>query len=231
MITIRNLHKRLGTQRVLRGVDLEVRRGEVVAIIGPSGTGKSVLLRHIIGLLRPDAGDVEVDGISVPHASHNVLYALRRRMGYAFQDAALLDSLDVQDNLRFALADREADDDAVAASRIAEALVLVNLPASALAKRPAELSGGMRKRVGVARAVINRPAIILYDEPTTGLDPANADSMHALIRRIADDTNATSVVVTHDVQALSSFADRVITLTDGRVTSDAAPHPGRYVWS
>jgi phospholipid/cholesterol/gamma-HCH transport system ATP-binding protein len=231
MITVRGLRKRLGTQPVLRGVDMDVARGEVVAIIGPSGTGKSVLLRHIIGLLRPDAGEIVVDGISVPTASRDVLFGLRRRMGYAFQDAALLDSLDVRANLQLALADHEAHDAGLAASRIAEALVLVNLPMSALAKQPAELSGGMRKRVGVARAVINRPSIILYDEPTTGLDPANADSMNALIRRISDDCGATSVVVTHDIHSLASFADRVITLTDGRVTSDAAPHAGRFVWS
>jgi phospholipid/cholesterol/gamma-HCH transport system ATP-binding protein len=231
MITVTALHKRLGAQPVLCGVDLHVARGEVVAVIGPSGTGKSVLLKHIIGLLRPDEGDVVVDGIHVPTAARDTLLRLRRRMGYAFQDAALFDSLDVSDNLQLALADVEAADEGVAAARVGEALELVKLPTATLHKRPSELSGGMRKRVGVARAVINRPAIVLYDEPTTGLDPANADAMHALIRRIADDTGATSVVVTHDVQALSSFADRVITLTDGRVVDERAPQTRRFAWS
>jgi phospholipid/cholesterol/gamma-HCH transport system ATP-binding protein len=245
MITITGLHKRLGGQPVLRGIDLEIERGQVVAITGPSGAGKSVLLRHIIGLLRPDAGDVLVDGVSVPGASRVELYRLRRRMGYAFQDAALLDSLDVADNLRLALADDGAEDRAdgrarngdgggrngSAARSIAEALALVNLPLSTLTKRPAELSGGMRKRVGVARAVINRPAVVLYDEPTTGLDPANADNMYALIRRIADASGATSLVVAHDIHLLGTFADRVITLAEGRVVADGPPRTGRLAWS
>jgi phospholipid/cholesterol/gamma-HCH transport system ATP-binding protein len=231
MIAVSALHKRLGSQQVLRGVDLHVARGEVVAVIGPSGTGKSVLLKHIIGLLRPDHGDIVVDGVSVPSASRDALFRLRRRMGYAFQDAALLDFLNVRDNLRFAIADRESRDDATADARIGEALALVNLPRTALQKRPSELSGGMRKRVGVARAVINRPEVVLYDEPTSGLDPANADGMHALLRRIADDTGATSVVVTHDVRALDCFADRVITLTEGRVVDDCVVRNRRFAWS
>jgi phospholipid/cholesterol/gamma-HCH transport system ATP-binding protein len=150
-------------------------------------------------------------------------------MGYAFQDAALLDSLSVGDNLRLALppAVTSAECDA----RIRAALCLVNLPDSALVKHPSELSGGMRKRVGVARAVINRPAVILYDEPTTGLDPVNAQSMHELIRSIADETGATCVVVTHDMHALDVFADRIITLTDGRVVDDRVLCTGRKSWS
>jgi phospholipid/cholesterol/gamma-HCH transport system ATP-binding protein len=229
MITISGLHKRIGAQHILQGIDLHIGRGAVVAIVGPSGTGKSVLLKHVIGLLRPDAGDVTVDGVSVPGASRDVLYALRARMGYAFQDAALLDSLDVHDNLRLALP-AHIDGDA-AGVRIREALALVNLADGTLAKRPVELSGGMRKRVGVARAVINRPSVILYDEPTTGLDPANAAGMHALIRTISDDTGATCMVVTHDVRALDSFADRVVTLTEGRIAGDCAPDTRRLTWS
>jgi phospholipid/cholesterol/gamma-HCH transport system ATP-binding protein len=231
MITVTALHKQLGTQPVLRGVDLHVAPGEVVALIGPSGTGKSVLLKHMVGLLLPDQGDVVVDGVHVSSASREALFRLRRRMGYAFQDAALLDSLDVRDNLQLSLTDAEAADAHLADERIAEALERVNLPAATLQKRPSELSGGMRKRVGVARAVINRPQIVLYDEPTTGLDPANAEAMHALIRRIADDTGATSVVVTHDVHAVGTFADRVITLTDGRVIDDRVPQNRRFSWS
>jgi phospholipid/cholesterol/gamma-HCH transport system ATP-binding protein len=231
MITIEALHKSLGDQAVLRGVDLHVPRGELVALIGPSGTGKSVLLRHVIGLLRPDAGAVEVAGVSVPDASRTALFNLRRRMGYAFQDAALLDSLDVHDNLRLALPDGEMRDDTLAEARIREALAVVNLDAAVLDRRPAELSGGMRKRVGVARAVINRPEVILYDEPATGLDPANVRSMYTLIRRIADETGATSIVVTHDVDVLDTFADRVVTLADGRIADDSRPQPRRFAWS
>jgi phospholipid/cholesterol/gamma-HCH transport system ATP-binding protein len=229
MITLAGVHRQLGGQRVLNGVDLHVAAGEVVALIGASGTGKSVLLKHIIGLLRPDAGTVVVDGVAVHCARREVLYLLRARMGYAFQDAALLDSLSVGDNLRLALppAVTSAECDA----RIRAALCLVNLPDSALVKHPSELSGGMRKRVGVARAVINRPAVILYDEPTTGLDPVNAQSMHELIRSIADETGATCVVVTHDMHALDVFADRIITLTDGRVVDDRVLCTGRKSWS
>jgi phospholipid/cholesterol/gamma-HCH transport system ATP-binding protein len=218
MIRIERLYKRLGGQQVLRGAELEVARGEILTLLGPSGTGKSVLLKHIIGLIQPDAGDVYVDGRSVGKASYSELAALRRRMGYVFQDGALLDSLTIRENLRLALADEtDARSPARAERRIAETLALVNLDESVLDKRPNEVSGGMRKRVGVARAIINHPEIILYDEPTAGLDPQNVALIDDLILRTRDRFGATSVVITHDLGSVRRIADQVVLLNQGRV--------------
>lgn len=213
MITIASLHKQLAGVPVLRGIDLRVERGEVLAIIGPSGTGKSVLLKHIIGLLEPDQGDVLINDTSVTRASYAELSILRRSMGYVFQDAALLDSLDVETNLRLALDDRDADQ----RRRIMDALALVNLDASVLPKFPRELSGGMRKRVGVARAIINQPAVLLYDEPTTGLDPRNVDAINDLVLSNRSQLGATSIVVTHDIPSLRFIADRVALIAQGAI--------------
>jgi len=224
MILIENLHKRLGGERVLRGIDLEIRRGETVALVGSSGAGKSVLLKHIIGLLAPDRGDVRLEGESVAQARPKQLARLRRRMGYVFQDAALLDSLTVRENLRLALDDDACEQDReYAERRITEALELVNLDARVLERRPAELSGGMRKRVGVARAVINAPEIILYDEPTTGLDPRNVEAINDLILAARDRFGSTSAVVTHDLPSIRRFADRVVLLVGGRIHFDGPP--------
>ncbi len=218
MIRIERLHKRLGGQAVLRGVDLEVERGEILALVGPSGTGKSVLLKHMVGLVSPDAGHVHVDGRSVGRASYAELAEIRRRMGYVFQDGALLDSLTIRENLRLALDDATyARSPARGERRIAETLALVNLDGSVLERRPNEVSGGMRKRVAVARAIINAPAIVLYDEPTAGLDPRNVANIDALISRTRDRLGATSVVVTHDLGSVRRIADRVALLVDGRV--------------
>jgi phospholipid/cholesterol/gamma-HCH transport system ATP-binding protein len=224
MIRIENLHKRLGSARVLNGIDLEVERGEVVAVVGPSGVGKSVLLKHVIGLIPPDQGDVLLDGESVCRARARDLARLRRRMGYVFQDAALLDSLTIRENLRLALSDEEcARDPGHEHERTAEVLRLVNLPPAALDRRPGEISGGMRKRVGVARAVINSPAVILYDEPTTGLDPTNVEVINELILAARDRYGATSLIVTHDLDSLARLADRVVLLLGGRVRFDGSP--------
>lgn len=223
MIAVRDVHKRIGRQPVLRGVSLHAGAGECVAVVGPSGTGKSVLLKHVIGLLQPDAGTVEVDGVMVSGIARRDLVRLRRRMGYAFQDAALLDSFTVRDNLRLALDEATSRDAAASEGLVRAALERVNLDEAALDKLPSELSGGMRKRAGVARAVINRPRIVLYDEPTTGLDPRNAELVHGLIRRMTDESGVTSLVVTHDIHALSSFADRVVCLAEGHVVFDGPP--------
>jgi phospholipid/cholesterol/gamma-HCH transport system ATP-binding protein len=225
MIRIEGLQKTLGGQPVLRGVDLEVAAGEIVAVVGPSGTGKSVLLKHIIGLLAPDAGDVHVAGESVAHADFRKLARLRTRMGYVFQDAALLDSLSVRDNLRLALSDEAcAKNPLHAPMHIAEALRTVRLDERVLDRLPGQLSGGMRKRVGVARAIINRPDVLLYDEPTTGLDPANVAAVNELIVRARDDLGATSLFITHDLATLPAIADRVCFLTEGTVRFLGAPH-------
>lgn len=218
MIRIENLHRTMAGRAVLQGIDLEIARGEVVALVGPSGVGKSVLLRHIVGLLQPDDGDVLIEGESLVRASYRDLARIRRRLGFVFQDSALLDALTVRENLRLALDDGECRRSPIYASdRIDHALGLVNLPGTVLEKLPGELSGGMRKRVGVARAVINSPSVLLYDEPTTGLDPANLHAINDLIVRSRDALGATSVVVTHDIPSLPDIADRIALLIDGRI--------------
>jgi phospholipid/cholesterol/gamma-HCH transport system ATP-binding protein len=218
MITVSGLYKRLAGAPVLSGIDLHVATGEILALIGPSGAGKSVLLKHIVGLLEPDAGDVIVDGRSVAHADQRELAAIRQSMGYVFQDAALLDYLDVRDNLRLALSDLEwRRHRAQASARIEAAVAAVNLDPSVLGKLPRELSGGMRKRVGVARAIIHEPRTILYDEPTTGLDPRNVAAIDDLVLRNRDRFGATSVVITHDLPSVHRIADRVALLVDGGV--------------
>jgi phospholipid/cholesterol/gamma-HCH transport system ATP-binding protein len=224
MIEIENVYKRLGTEWVLRGVDLQVADGQIVAVVGPSGAGKSVLLRHVIGLLVPDHGEVRINGRSIAHARYTDLPELRHQMGYVFQGSALLDSLSIRQNLRLALDDRECRrDPELANRRIHETLDLVNLDEDVLEMLPGDLSGGMRKRVGVARAVIREPAIILYDEPATGLDPHNASLIHGIITRARTRLGATSIVVTHDVASLPQLADVVALLDEGRIACLTPP--------
>lgn len=221
MIRMEGVHKVLGAQPVLCGVDLRLDRGEIVALVGPSGTGKSVLLKHIIGLLQPDRGDIWIDGSSVTHADYRTLAALRRRMGYVFQDAALLDSLSIRENLELALEDElRAKRPFAAARRIRERLRTVNLDESVLPKRPGEISGGMRKRVGVARAILNSPEVVLYDEPTTGLDPQNVAAVNDAVLKVRAALGAASLVVTHDMISVKRIADRVALLCAGRIHFD-----------
>lgn len=203
---------------VLAGVTLSVRQGEIVAIVGPSGTGKSVLLKTTIGLIVPDHGDVLVEGESVYHGHRGILREVRKMVGYVFQNAALFDSMTVFENVAFGLGDGEAKQigrDEVL-RRVVKALEDVNLDAAVvLRKLPAELSGGMRKRVGLARAIVGEPDILLYDEPVTGLDPVNAAAVDQLITAIAARTGVTSLVVTHDVEGALAFCDRIALLEDG----------------
>lgn len=225
MIRIDDVHKTLGGRRVLRGVDLEVRTGEVVALVGASGAGKSVLLQLVVGLQHPDAGDIRIHGESVVRADARALGRIRRRIGFVFQDAALLDSLTIRENLRLALDDLECRVNPMyVTDRLHHALELVRLPGHVLDRVPGELSGGMRKRVGVARAIIDSPDILLYDEPTTGLDPNNVAAINELIVRSRDALGATSIVVTHDHVSLPDIADRVAFLHEGTVhfTGDPA---------
>lgn len=218
MIELRNVHKKFGRHVVLDGVDFSVADGETVALLGPSGTGKSVLLKHIIGLMRPDQGEVLVDGQEVARLGRKELAALRGRIGYAFQTGALFDSMSVYENIRLGITD-----DACYANRdfchtrVGECLRLVNLTEDTGRLMPAELSGGMRKRVGIARAIAGRPKYLLYDEPTSGLDPVNADAMDALIERLQHELHATSVVVSHDVRGSFKVADRIALLHNGRI--------------
>ena len=218
MIELRNVHKRFGRHVVLDGVDFTVADGETVALLGPSGTGKSVLLKHIIGLMLPDVGDVIVDGASVAQLDRKALAALRSRIGYAFQTGALFDSMTVFENIRLGITDdacyRDRD---FCQGRVGECLRLVNLTEDVGKLMPSELSGGMRKRVGIARAIAGRPKYLLYDEPTSGLDPVNADAMDSLIERLQQELHATSVVVSHDVRGSFKVADRIALLHNGRI--------------
>ena len=218
MIELRNIHKKFGRHVVLDGVDFSVADGETVALLGPSGTGKSVLLKHIIGLMRPDLGEVIVDGESVAQLDRKQLAALRGRIGYAFQTGALFDSMNVYENIRLGITDDECYRNRdFCRGRVAECLRLVNLADDVGRLMPAELSGGMRKRVGIARAIAGRPKYLLYDEPTSGLDPVNADAMDALIERLQKELHATSVVVSHDVRGSFKVADRIALLHNGRI--------------
>jgi phospholipid/cholesterol/gamma-HCH transport system ATP-binding protein len=225
MIEFHNLHKRFGAQHVLRGVDLMIEEGETLALLGPSGTGKSVLIKHAIGLLRPDEGDVIVDGISIAKASEKELRDVRRRIGYVFQNAALFDSLSVAENLWLAQTDEKAIRSLKECRAEAEELLRrVNMdPALVMHKYPSELSGGMRKRVGVARAIAHRPNYLLWDEPTTGLDPVNADNIDELILELGRQPRVTSIVVTHDLDTAFEVGDRIALLYDGRVRTCQTP--------
>jgi phospholipid/cholesterol/gamma-HCH transport system ATP-binding protein len=218
VIELRNLSKRFLDNVVLDGVNLEVRKGETVALLGPSGVGKSVLLKHINGLIKPDVGDVIVDGLSVAHLKRKELQKLRSSIGYVFQYGALFDSMDVRDNIRLGITNEEQyGDEAYSAERVKECLRLVNLPPEVAEKYPAELSGGMRKRVGIARAIAGKPTYLLYDEPTSGLDPVNADVIDGLIERLRDELGVTSVVVSHDVRGSFRVADRVALLWQAKI--------------
>jgi phospholipid/cholesterol/gamma-HCH transport system ATP-binding protein len=223
MISIACLTKSIAGTLILDGLNLEIRHGEIVAIIGPSGTGKSVLLKHVVGLMQPDAGDVMIDGSSIVRARSGELSRLRRRVGYVFQDAALLDSLTIEENLRLALDDRLCVRQPERCRlQVQAALEAVNLDSDVLRRLPGELSGGMRKRVGVARALIHEPDVVLYDEPTTGLDPQNINVINEVIIR-SRERHATSLVVTHDLQSIPTYADRVVLLSQGKMRFDGTP--------
>jgi phospholipid/cholesterol/gamma-HCH transport system ATP-binding protein len=224
MIELHDVHKRFGKQVVLDGVDFEVREGETVALMGPSGTGKSVLLKHIIGLIRPDSGTIIVDGRDVAHLKRKQLSEFRSSIGYVFQNGALFDSMDVFENVRLGITDEDKYNDVdYCRQRIAECIRLVNLPPDTVEKYPAQLSGGMRKRVGISRAIAGSPKYLLYDEPTSGLDPVNADIIDGLVERLADELGVTSVMVTHDVRGAFRTADRLALLSDGKIVMQGTP--------
>jgi phospholipid/cholesterol/gamma-HCH transport system ATP-binding protein len=218
MIELRRVCKRFGEQVVLDGVDFIVKEGETVALLGPSGTGKSVLLKHIIGLIHPDAGTILVDGLDVNRLKRDELTALRTRIGYVFQNGALFDSMNVYENIRLGICDQKLfkDGDYVD-ERVETCLRQVNLQSSVAKKFPAELSGGMRKRVGIARAIAGKPKYLLYDEPTSGLDPVNADIIDDLVKQLDTDLGVTSVMVTHDVRGAFRVADRLALLSEGKI--------------
>jgi phospholipid/cholesterol/gamma-HCH transport system ATP-binding protein len=224
MIELKQIHKAFGDNVVLDGVDLSIEAGETVVLLGPSGVGKSVLLKHINGLLHPDAGEVWVDGLLVSHLDRKHLAKLRTRIGYVFQFGALFDSMDVFENIRLGITDEDCfQDHTFCRSRVHECLELVNLSSSTADKYPADLSGGMKKRVGIARAIAGQPDYLLYDEPTSGLDPVNADIIDALVEKLQEELNVTSIVVSHDVRGSFRVADKLALLKDGRIVATGTP--------
>lgn len=223
VLKVEGVVTRFGAQRIHDGVSFSIGRGEVVALIGGSGTGKSVLLKEIIGLLRPAAGSIRLLGTDVWRASPDELNAVRRRFGMLFQDGALFSSLTVAENIAVPFRENTDLPMDLVAGLVGFKLSLVGLPPDTGAKTPAQLSGGMRKRVGLARALIDRPKVLLYDEPTTGLDPIATKNVDDMIRRTADDFGVTSVVISHDMASTFRIADRVSMLMGGKMVANGTP--------
>ena len=227
MIEIRGLKKKLGRKQVLDGLDLDVRKGETLVVLGPSGTGKSVLLKHIIGLMTPDAGSIKVDGEEIVGMDDQRLDLVRHKFGMLFQGAALFDSMTVGENVGLSLAEHTKLSGEEIRRRVADRLEWVGLK-DAEALHPASLSGGMKKRVGLARAMAMDPAIILYDEPTTGLDPITGDVINTLIRAMQQRLGVTSVVVTHDLMSAYKVGDRLAMIYQGKVVFSGTPDEVRH---
>jgi phospholipid/cholesterol/gamma-HCH transport system ATP-binding protein len=222
MIEISKLKKSFRGVPVLQGVDLSIADSERIVIIGGSGCGKSVLLRHIAGLLKPDAGSLRIDGRDIVPLPEREMNPLRQSIGVLFQGAALFDSLDVFHNVAFSLIEHRVASPKEIRERVAEVLAVVGMDGQEK-KKPAELSGGMRKRIGLARAIIGKPRIMLYDEPTTGLDPQMADSINRLILKMSDSFHVTSVVVTHDMTSAYMVGERIAMLHQGKILVSGTP--------
>jgi phospholipid/cholesterol/gamma-HCH transport system ATP-binding protein len=214
-IEILDIHKAFGSNKVLQGFSLEVREGETLVVLGMSGSGKSVMLKHVVGLLTPDQGEVRVDGESIAALDSEGLSKFRRKVGYVFQFAALFDSMSVAENVGMGLRRIGGHSEEDIRSRVEEALALVDLEGFG-ARLPSDLSGGQRKRAGIARAIATRPKYILYDEPTTGLDPITKAVIDGLIRRMQRELGATGVVITHDMESAYRVGDRIAMLYQGR---------------
>ncbi|MGD8360209.1 MAG: ABC transporter ATP-binding protein [Gemmatimonadota bacterium] len=221
-ILLKEVHKAFGTNQVLRGFSLEVRDGETLAVVGQSGVGKSVALKHVVGLLKPDEGEVWVDGQQVERLSQEELYEVRRNVGYVFQFAALFDSLTIGENLGLGLRRIKGMTDERIRNRVKECLSLVELEGFE-DRYPAQLSGGQRKRAGLARAIATEPKYLLYDEPTTGLDPVTTTVIDRLIIRTREELKVTSVVITHDMDSAYRVADRIGMLYDGVIRFMGTP--------
>jgi phospholipid/cholesterol/gamma-HCH transport system ATP-binding protein len=225
-VSIENLSKAFGNQQVLDGVNINVARGESIVIIGQSGCGKSILLRHILRLMSPDRGRVLYDGEDIAMLNDKELFKIRQRMGLLFQSAALFDSLTVAENVGLGLKESRLYGREEISEIVMDKLALVGL-ASAADKHPSQLSGGMRKRVGLARAFATNPDLLLYDEPTTGLDPITADMINNLIVELNEKTHVTSIAVTHDMTSAYKIADRIVMLYRGKVEFDGSPQETR----
>lgn len=237
LLRLVGVEKKLGRQKILKGVNLEIGQGERMVIIGRSGGGKSVLLKHIIGLMRPDSGAVWFRDQDLSKLSEEQLVPLRKETGMLFQNGALFDSLSVGENVAFPLREKGQKDEKVIREEVARALKIVDLPGQE-SKWPSELSGGMRKRVALARAAIAKPALMLYDEPTSGLDPVVADSINKLMVRLGEELQMTSIIVTHDMVSAKEVGDRIAFLLDGQiycvdrpevVLASTDPHVHRFV--
>ena len=222
MIEVRDLKKSFGSQKVLDGITFNIEPGESVVIIGRSGCGKSVLLKHLIGLIRPDSGQVLIDDEQITALDERDLLKVRRKFGMLFQSAALFDSLNVEENISFVLRREGSMTQKEIDERVEEVLEMVELP-GIQKKKPSELSGGMRKRVGLARAIIYKPEIVLYDEPTTGLDPIVSDSIDQLIIRVRERLKITTVVVTHDTRSMRRVGQRILMMVSGKIYAAGPP--------
>ena len=216
LIQVKNLVQKIGTQEILRGLSLDIIEGETLVLLGKSGGGKSVFLRHLIGLMHPVSGSILFEGMDVTKLNERELEPVRRHIGMLFQDGALFDSMNVFDNVAFPLRERGEKKPAVIREKVAQALAMVNMTGHDH-KMPVNLSGGMRKRVALARVIISPPAVILYDEPTAGLDPIVSDSINKLIRHLQKELHVTSIVVTHDMVSCNHIADRIALLSEGRI--------------
>jgi phospholipid/cholesterol/gamma-HCH transport system ATP-binding protein len=225
-IRLAGVHKSFGAKVVLDGVDLEVEAGSSTVVIGGSGTGKSVLLKHIVGLLRPDSGVVEVDGVEIGRLTGREVPQFRRRIGMAFQEGALFDSMTVAENVAFPLTRLDRRPRAGIRDRVAECLALVRLDDTG-AKMPSELSGGMRRRVGIARAIVHQPDILLLDEPTTGLDPVTKATIDELIIELKVRLGSTLLTISHDMGSVFRIADRIAMLYDGKIIATLSPEAMR----
>ncbi|HLT28878.1 MAG TPA: ABC transporter ATP-binding protein [Myxococcaceae bacterium] len=223
MISVQGLHKRFGTHEVLRGIDLDIPEGSTCVILGGSGSGKTVLMKHMIGLLKPDRGRVIVDGEDLVPMGADALERVRRKFGMVFQAAALFDSMTVYENVAFPLKEHRKTGEEEAREIVRQKLALVGLK-GVEDKYPADLSGGMRKRVGLARAIVLDPKIVLYDEPTTGLDPITTDSVDEMILDAQRELGVTSVVISHDIASAFKVADTLAFLFEGQIIAKGPPH-------
>lgn len=222
MIELKNVYKSFGDKNVLNGVNLTINKGETIVIIGKSGCGKSVMLKHIIGLMKPDKGEVIIEGQNIVNLSRKDVYTVRKKFGFLFQGAALFDSMSVEENVGLGLRENRRLKDKEISRIVAEKLELVGLP-GIQNMSPSDLSGGMKKRVSLARAIADEPEYILYDEPTTGLDPVMSDNIDELIRDLADKLKVTSIIVTHDIFSVIEVAQRVVMMEGGVVYFSGTP--------
>ncbi len=218
MITFKDVHKKFGKREILCGVNLEIPPHETTAIFGISGSGKSTIIKHIVGLLQPTSGDIFVDGIQVNGASEKTMLQIRKKVGFLFQNGALFDSMDIKENVAFPMREHQKLSNKEVAKLVDEKLSMVGLKPSVVRDLfPDELSGGMRKRVGLARTLALEPSIILYDEPTSGLDPVTSDLISNMIRNLQDELNVTSVLISHDVSETFKASDNFAMLFDGKI--------------